>query len=205
MLNRGLLLTVFSISLLACVTVPPETQPFSSKPQHIQLDGFSIVIPTEPGWFTARRNSASIHLVQPGDESGEFHAIQAWQVDLPLFNSDEAFSSYVVQNIEKDRNGKRFTAIETEVSTVRTRHGVCVRVRSIQLDKLAAKQVNNLRPALLEIESLTCRSPEFRFQGAYLALSNRYHEGNRDTSLPGKANSFFSSLAFDKSMNINAI
>ena len=198
-------MTMISMGLLACASPPPGSQPFISKAQHIQLDGFSIVTPSEPGWIVASRNHASLHLARKGGETDETYAIQAWQIDLPLFHTNEEFSSYVSQAIEKDTNGVRFRKIKTNVSAVSTKHGICVRLNSIHTDNLAVKESNNSRPMLLETESMTCRNPYFHTRGAHLALSNRYYEGNRDTSLREKAESFFKSLAFDKIRSLNAI
>jgi hypothetical protein len=193
------LIIVFnSLLLAACSSTQQNAQSLSSLSQQIQLNGFSITIPGDARWHTTKRNAQSVHLVARGNAPDETYAIQAWTLTLPVFESNEAFSSFMERSIFRDSDSERFNKIEENVAAVETKYGTCIRFKSIHEDNSAVKKSENSEPMLLEIEGITCRDPSSRSAASHLVFSNRYYEGNRDITLTEKADELFSSLAFTK-------
>lgn len=195
---RAIILSVVSTLLIACVAHRTNLEQLSPESERIQLKWFSVATPGESGWYVAQRNAHAVQLAKQGGATDESYAIQAWSIQLPQFQSDDAFVAFIGQAIDKDKNSTRFLKKESTVSKKSMPHGVCVAFKSIHEDLAAAKRTDNRDPMQLEVSGMTCRNPKNQLEGAHLVYSNRYYAGNRDTSLPDKANAFFDSLAFEK-------
>jgi hypothetical protein len=173
-------------------------QDLPAESLRIDLTNFSISTPNQSGWYLAYRDSDSLQLAKKGNILDETYAIQAWSFKFTLFSDDEAFVLFISESLKSDTDATRFIESENEVSSVSTKHGICVKFKSIHEDVSASKRTNNPESMLLEVIGISCRNPAAQRKGAYIVYSNRYYAGNQNSSLPSEAERLFNSLKFVK-------
>lgn len=186
--------------LFACVasctsgSTPLEALPASAE--ILTLDHFTLTTPSEPGWYLAQESRDTIQLVRKGESIDETYAFQAWAIQLPVFLSNEAFVSFILDGMSSDTDVLRFVEKTKQAVITHNRHGACVSFTSLHEDLSAQTHTGNPGHMLLEVAGMTCRNPEHPTEGAHLVYSNRYYPENRDPILATRAQSLFDTLDF---------
>jgi len=195
---------LLSASLLSCGSTSPKLKELPEPGQTIIINGFSIVSPNEPYWNCIRGNTREqgVSLTKKGANPDETYAITVFTGQLPQFENNEAFVSFV-RDILSNEQDTRFVESEFEAEVVSTKSGICVSAQYKAKDLLAEKRTSNTSPMILETVNLVCRNPNSKSEGVLLAYSHRYYPGQWNPPLSDKAQYIFESLVFDEDLKAN--
>jgi hypothetical protein len=185
------------LSASACVMPVQRPQPLSLPPSKIEYFEFSFLPPNEPGWYLARRSNNALELAREGKALDESYAIQIWLSELPDFESDQQFMSFIKHAMTGNPDGPRFKIIKTDASFVEREGQKCVKFLYMSEDRAATKRSDSNAPMILEVINRICRHPSNPNIGVYFIYSNRYYTGNSDSNLDDRASELFKNLEFN--------
>jgi hypothetical protein len=205
MLWRSVILTILSTILISCVSTSTRFEELPFFSENIELDGFSFSKFSDHGWFLLKKNRRETSLAKLGNNEDVSYVIVAMSLQPPQFLNDQAFVVWVVEGIRKDMDKSRFVEREFDASIVNTKYGACVNVKSTHEDYSAKKRTSNPEPMLVDIISITCKSPYEQSKGATLIYSNRYYFGNQDSELSTNAQALFSTLEFESDLQVESV
>lgn len=194
-LRNIILMLTLTLSVIACST-PRQQQsnlPASDNEEYV-LRGFSLSIPASEGWNVVKKEPFKIVLSRQGKEQQELYAIQALVVELPEFSHDKEFVEYIESRMNTMRATSASEVIETKTSLVAGHGNMCVQSHS--KEKKSAGKTENAKQSILELINFTCRYPDKKNAGIYLAYSKRSSAVSTDDNLKSQANSLFDKMNF---------
>lgn len=130
-----LLIIPFILSLASCASMPPPV----NLSMIIPLSGLSV-FPTENGqWHKVQHSTYQLVLMSRGKEKDETIGVNISLFQLPKFDSDGQFLSYVKQGRSQELSTSRFNILKNKESISSLKEAKCVRYHSISEDHGAKK------------------------------------------------------------------
>ena len=197
----GLALSVMACSATSKQAVSPAPAPDSAKPvameiQQYDLRGFSLSIPASEGWNVAKKEPLKIVLAKESKEKQEHYAIQALVVELPEFKNDEEFLAYINSRMNSMNEKKAPGQVEVTSQLVVGQGEMCVQSHSRVKPSNDATRQSVTGKGLLELVNYTCRYPDRKNVGVYLAYSKRSAQASGDENLTVRADEVFNNMSF---------
>jgi len=186
-----------TLSVIACTTPRQQASiaPASDSQEYV-LRGFSLSIPASEGWTVVKQGQFDIVLSKQDNDKQERYAIQALVVELPEFKHDEEFLAYIESRMNANHDKSAPEMIEAKSRLVAGQGNMCVQSHSKQMNPSAAGKKENASKSVLELVNFTCRYPDKKNAGVYLAYSKRSSTVNADENLATQADKLFSKMSF---------
>ncbi len=196
-LRNIVLMLGLTLSVIACTTPRQQASiaPASDSQEYV-LRGFALSIPASEGWTVVKQGQFDIVLSKQDKEKRERYAIQALVVELPEFKHDEEFLEYIESRMNSNRDKSSPEVIEAKSRLVAGQGNMCVQSHSKQMNPSAAGKAENVRQSVLELVNFTCRYPDKKNAGVYLAYSKRSSSASADENLATQADKLFSKMSF---------
>ena len=192
------LVLVSALSLSSCMFTKPRIPELPLPPQPLIHPIFTVLPPAEIGWVVANMSKQNLSLAKRGGAQDETYAIQVMLLQIPTFNNDEEFKSYIDKGLRADTNGERFKQLETEVITINSSYGNCIKNTSKTEDTKPRKISNKSGNMILENIHYTCKHPTISNGAANFSYSHRYYSGQEDLDFEKKADILFSNFKFNE-------
>lgn len=192
-----LLISSLTLAVIGCST-PRQQAAIEPAPedQEYVLRGFSLSIPVREGWNVVKQGPYKIVLSKQDSENHVHYAIQALVVELPEFNRDEEFLKYIESRMKKNRDKSASEVIKTETRFIAGQVDACVQSHSKEMKSPAAGKPADAKLSVLELVNFTCRYPDKKNAGIYLAFSKRSDASSADEDMEVQANKFFNRMNF---------
>jgi hypothetical protein len=174
-----------AILMMACSGTPKTDNMDSAGSDSMDLlqKGFLLSLPVADGWKVVKKSDYKVFLAKQGTNEGDQYTLQTVVVSLPSFENDEEFMDYIKHRMMRDGS--------TQETTLFTGHGdSCVENNSKEEKQEKGKTM------ILEMINFTCRHPDNKNAGVYLAYSKKYSPGNGDKDFAEKALELFNHLYF---------
>jgi hypothetical protein len=202
--TRIIVLSGLAMSIMACSTMAPQVQaPQPVTAEQVAMDsqeyilrGFSLSVPTSEGWNVARQGPLNIVLAKQGKDEHERYAIQALVVELPEFKDDDEFKHYIEtrMNMAHDKSLEKVVEIRSEL--VAGQSEMCVQAHTKEMAPAEMAKAEPAKQGMLELVNFTCRYPDKKNVGIYLAYSKRSATVNAEENLTAQANEVFKNMNF---------
>lgn len=185
--KNSLLILSTALFVIACSSSNKmETESTAAESNDLLQKGFLLSVPAADGWSVVKKSDYKVFLAKKDPDNNEQYTLQALVVSLPSFETDEEFLEFI-----KRRMIKASPAGVSQDTTLFTGHGdACVQNKSKEERLVKGKTM------ILEMVNFTCRHPDNKSAGVYLAYSKNYHEGSSDEDLSEKALELFNRLYF---------
>lgn len=187
---KGVFMTFgMAVSLMACSSQQPVPEPVSEpvaeapvaepvveQSNKIELvkRGFSLAVSRDDNWNIAEETDYKVLLAKRGAEKYSGQTIQALVVNLPEFDSDNAFLAYMEKSISTSNRKSGLKVQDQHANIVAGKSGMCVQYMSKSEDARMAQKTHNASHLIQETVNYTCRHPFNNKVGVYLAYSRRY-------------------------------
>lgn len=186
------LLLCTSLLVVACAGAPAK-KVSSVKDQILVQKGFTLSFSELKDWIVTEENPYKVVLSKQNQNKHERYTIQVLVVKLPSFKDDDAFLSYIEESMAKNSDKSKLTIIEQQVNLTSGEGKRCVRYNS---KEEPIKKTSNNKSLVLGIVNFTCRHPDKKNAGVYLAYSKKAYKDNIDDNLITQAENIFSLLKF---------
>jgi len=197
----ALSLVILCASCASTQSTPWQEVPLPSK--QFVLNGFSLVLPNETGWWVNTRLSPDrLSLVKNNHTSDpyETYAIQAWVLNVRVFKSNEQFLQAVKDGMPLNKD-PRYKILKHDINPHKKNGEYCALAQVVAEDH---GQIPNFgfgihrRPGhmILEEIELTCRHPRNNSVAINISFSLRYYPGERDSLFSEKAMKVVDSVTF---------
>lgn len=191
--ERMKLLIIPIILLLAsCVSMPPAVNPSTAIP----LSGLSVFPPVNGKWHKVQHSAYQLVLMSRGKEKDESIGVNISLFQLPQFDSDDEFLSYVKQGRSQEPNTGRFNILKNNESISALKEAKCVKYHSISEDHGAKKVSSNSSLMLLENIGYNCKHPLNQSVGVNIEYSLRHYQKQTYESLGSDSKEFFNKIKF---------
>ena len=196
-LRNIILMLSLTLSVIACTTPRQQASvaPAADNQEYV-LRGFSLSIPASEGWNVAKQGPLNIVLAKQDKEKDERYAIQALVVELPNFKSDDEFLEYIESRMNTKSDKSASKVIEVKSRLVAGQGEMCVQSHRKEENSTGAGKTENTKQSILELVNFTCRYPDKKNAGIYLAYSKRSTTASTDENLTAQANKLFSKMNF---------
>lgn len=185
-----LLLISSALLVLACSsTKAPKVQDPNSARMDLVHKGFLLSLPEIEGWSVVKKSDYKVFLSKPGARGNDGYTIQVLVVSLPTFENDDEFLAFIEKRMAESAANSKVT--EQKVNLYTAGNKMCVQYKS----KEARGETSGTK-LMLETVSITCRHPDNKDAGVYLALSKSYIPESSDEDMSAKAVEIFNSLSF---------
>ena len=109
-----LLIIPFIMLLASCMSMPPAV----SSSTVIPISGLTILPPEQGKWHKVQHSAYQLVLMSRGKEKDESVGINISLFQLPKFNSDDQFLSYVTQGRSQEPKTGRFNILKNQLFVV---------------------------------------------------------------------------------------
>lgn len=180
---RVILFIGIATSLSACslfkstpeVTEAPVEAVESNSIEHVQK-GFSLSIPKDNEWEVAKKTPYKVILSKPGMDKYEGYTIQALMVNLPNFESDDAFMEFMKSRMDKNNEVSGLKVLDQAINFVEGKPSSCIQYSSKGEDAKTMQKAKTDNTLILEMVNYTCRHPFKEKVGIYVAYAKRYYQ-----------------------------
>ena len=183
---KSLFLLFSAVSLFACSTSPKLKVQEEPVMSHGMQKGFSLSFPNQNEWTVIKDKPYKIVMTKSDLDKKDRYMIQALVVKLPNFDSDKDFMDYITNRMKKSQKQSGVKVSEEHVQFVEGKINKCVQYNS--------KEQGLNKSEMLEVVSFTCRHPERKYAGVYLAYSKKYSPGHGDKNFGMNAAGLFSHM-----------
>lgn len=185
--KNSLLILSTALFLIACSSSRKmETEPTAAESNDLLQKGFLLSVPTADNWTVVKKSDYKVFLAKQGAKQNEQYTLQAVVVSLPTFTSDEEFLDFIKRRmIQASPTGA------PQNTTLFSGHSEpCVQNASKEESLVKGRTV------ILEVVNFTCRHPDNKTAGVYLAYSKKYFEDENEENITANARELFSRLYF---------
>jgi hypothetical protein len=203
-LTKIIALSGLTLSVMACSTTRQQAEapqsvtsaPVVADSQEYVMRGFSLSVPSSDGWNVAKQGPLNIVLARQGKDAHERYAIQALVVELPDFKDDDEFKRYIEtrMNMMRDKSADKIVEVKSELIAGQSQ--MCVQAHTREMDVVDAAKADQISQGVLELVNFTCRYPDKKNVGIYLAFSKRSAAANSDENITAQANELFKNMNF---------
>lgn len=203
-LTKIIVLSGLALSVMACSTAPQQAQapqpvnvePVAADNQEYVMRGFSLSVPASEGWNVAKQGPLNIVLAKQGKDAHERYAIQALVVELPEFKDDDEFKRYIETRMNMTRGKSAEKIVEIKSDLVAGQSAMCVQAHTKEMDVVNTAKAEPASQGMLELVNFTCRYPDRKNVGIYLAYSKRSVAASADENIMAQANELFKKMNF---------
>jgi hypothetical protein len=189
-----LFIILFILLLASCVGMPPAVNPSTAIP----LSGLSVFPPENSKWYKVQHSAYQLVLMSRGKEKDESIGVNISLFQLPKFDSDGQFLSYVKQGRSQEPNTERFYMLKNKETISALKEAKCVKYHSISEDHGAKKVSSNSSLMLLENIGYNCKHPLNQSVGVNIEYSLRYYQKQSYESSESDSKAFFNNINFSK-------
>lgn len=191
-IKNSFLILCTSLLIVACAGAPAKKM--SSVEEKVSgQKGFTLSFSELKDWDVTEESLYKIVLSKQNLSKHERYTIQALVVKLPSFKDDDAFLSYIEKSMAKNSNKSKLTIIEQQANLTSGEGKKCVRYNS---KEEPTKKASNKKSLVLDMVNFTCRHPDKKNAGVYLAYSKKAYKDNMDDNLITQAENIFTQLKF---------
>lgn len=186
------LLLCTSLLFVACAGAPAKKVSLVED-KILGQKGFTLSLSELKGWIVTEEGPYKVVLSKQNPNKHERYTIQALVVKLPNFKDDDAFLSYIEESMAKNSDKSKLNIIEQQVNLTSGEGKRCVMYNS---KEEPTKKTSNKKSLVLGMVNFTCRHPDKKNAGVYLAYSKKAYRDNIDDNLITQAKNIFSQLKF---------
>jgi hypothetical protein len=183
---------ILCLLVTSCITVAPIVSPYS----RIDIYGVSSLPPQNGQWSVIVASGTQMSLAKSGGIDNESLVVQVSTFQLPEFEKDEDFLTYVQQGRASEPDTGRFRVIENEESLSILDDATCVKYHSVSEDNAAQIKGGNVASMLLENMGYNCQHPLNKLVGVHIEYSLRRYPDTVYSSFESDANGFFGNIGF---------
>lgn len=190
--HMKVLVIPFILFLASCVSMPPAV----SSSTAIPISGLSVFPPENGKWHKVQHSAYQLVLMSRGKEKDESIGVNVSLFQLPKFDSDDQFLSYVKQGRSQEPKTGRFNILNNKEAISALKEAKCVKYHSISEDHGANKVSSNPSSMLLENIAYNCKHPLNESVGVNIEYSLRHYQKSSYESLESDAIAFFNAVNF---------
>lgn len=185
---------ILCLLVTSCITVAPIVSPHS----RIDIYGVSSLPPQNGQWSVIIASGYQMSLAKSGEIDNESLVVEVSIFQLPEFETDEDFLTYVQQGRASEPDTGRFRAIQNEESLSVLHDATCVKYHSVSEDNAAQIKGGNVASMLLENLGYNCQHPLNKLVGVHIEYSLRHYPDTVYSSFESDANGFFGNIEFTR-------
>lgn len=185
---KNILILLGSLVLVAACSTAKKADTTAAEPETTDLlqKGFLLSLPVADGWNVVKKGDYKVFLAKKGANEDEKYTLQTVVVSLPSFENDDEFLEFIKRRMMKAIPGD----VYQETTLFKGHSEDCVQNSNKQ-----NKQVNG-KEMVIEMIDFTCRHPDNKNAGIYMAYSKTYSPGHEDEDFSDKALELFNHLYF---------
>lgn len=185
--------------LVACAVVPgvPVLPPTVAPDTRIDMRDVSFLPPQERTWYVIVHEPFKVELGTDGMNLDETFAVQASYFEVPAFDNEEDFLTFVDENLSM-QDTERFTHLDHETTRRRVAGIACLERYTAVEDRAAKKRTSRTDPMVLYVDSLYCMHPSQPGVALNLAYSVRRYPEDGDPDVRATGRKMFGTLRIER-------